>query len=248
MSPVILLSIVLQVACCVHVIRNGRPLYWIFILLAFSYIAVAIYFIAEILPGLRNDPGARRAMRKVKQRIDPEREKRDANRQFGLSDTQANRRRLAEESLLSGDYQQATELYRGALKGLYETDPDAMLGLAKAQFGLGQAQEARTTLDSLIAANPGFRSKDGHLLYARTVEATGNLREALHEYETVVQGYPGEEARMRYALLLVRNGDTAKAKEIFNEILVRSAASPRYYQREQRQWIDAARKELATIS
>lgn len=248
MSPVILLSIVLQVACCVHAIRTGRPMYWIFILLAFSYIAVAIYFIAEILPGMRNDPGARRVVRKVRQRIDPEREKRDAGRQFGLSDTQANRRRLAEESLLSGDYQQSAELYRGALKGLYETDPEAMLGLAKAQFGLGQAQEARTTLDALIAANPGFRSKDGHLLYARTVEATGSLKEALHEYENVVQGYPGEEARMRYALLLVRNGDTAKAREILNEILVRSAASPRYYQREQRQWIDAAKRELATIS
>lgn len=248
MSPLILLSIVLQISCCVHVIRTGRPMYWIFILLAFSYIAVAIYFIAEILPGMRNDPSARRVVRKVKEKIDPEREKRDASRQFGLSDTQANRRRLAEESLRSGDFEQAAELYRGALKGLYDTDPEMMMGLAKAQFGLGQSQQARETLDSLIAANPNYRSKDGHLLYARTVEASGDVSAALHEYENVVQGYPGEEARMRYGLLLVRNGDPRKAKEIFNEILTRSAASPKYYQREQREWIDAAKRELASLS
>ncbi|MET1161297.1 MAG: tetratricopeptide repeat protein [Pseudoxanthomonas sp.] len=247
MSPILILSIVLQIACCVHVIRTGRPMYWIFILLLFSYIAVAIYFIAEILPGLGNDPNARRVVRKVKQKIDPEREKRDASRQFGLSDTQTNRRRLADESLRSGDFQQAAELYRGALKGLYDTDPDMMLGLAKAQFGLGQPQQARETLDALISANPNYRSKDGHLLYARTVEASGDVARALHEYENVVQGYPGEEARVRYGLLLVSNGDTGKAREIFNEILVRSAASPRYYQREQRDWIDAAKRELASL-
>jgi hypothetical protein len=247
MSPVILLSIVLQIACCVHVIRTGRPLYWVFILLVFSYIAVAIYFIAEILPGLGNDPAARKVVRKVKDRIDPEREKRNASQQFVLSDTQATRRRLAEESLRSGDFQQAVELFRGALKGLYETDPEMMMGLARAQFGLGQAAEARATLDALIAANPGYRSKDGHLLYARTVEASGDLPAALHEYESVVPGYPGEEARLRYGMLLVRNNDQAKAREVFNEILTRSAASPRYYQREQREWIDAAKRELSAI-
>lgn len=247
MSPIFLLSIVLQLACCVHVIRTGRPMYWIFILLVFSYLAVLVYFIAEVVPDLRNGPEARRVMRKVSKKIDPEREKRDADRQFKLSDTQTNRRRLAEESLQTGDYAHATELYQGALKGLYETDPELMLGLAKAQFGLGQPQQTRETLDKLIAANPGFRSKDGHLLYARAVEASGDLPAALHEYESVVQGYPGEEARMRYGLLLVRSGDTGKAKEIFNEILTRSAASPKYYQREQREWIDAAKRELAAL-
>ena len=248
MSPIFLLSIALQIACCVHVVRTGRPMYWIIILLLFSFIAVLIYFIAEIVPDLRNGPGARRVVRKVKEKIDPEREKRDANRQFGLSDTQATRRRLANESLRSGDFQQAAELYNGALKGLYETDPEMMMGLAKAQFGLGQPQQARATLDALIAANPDFRSKDGHLLYARTVEDSGDVQAALHEYENVVQGFPGEEARMRYGLLLLRSGNPSKAKYIFNEILTRSAASPNYYQREQRDWIEAAKRELASLA
>lgn len=33
MGPILVLSILLQVGCAVHVVRTGRPLYWIFILL-----------------------------------------------------------------------------------------------------------------------------------------------------------------------------------------------------------------------
>lgn len=248
MSPVILLSIVLQIACCVHVVRTGRPLYWVFILLLFSYLAVLIYVIAEILPDLRHNPSARRTVRSVRERIDPERDRRDAERLLQAADTLDNRRRLAAESLRSGDYAHAAELYGQSLKGLYATDPDLMLGLAKAQFGLGQAQQTRDTLDALIAANPNFRSSDGHLLYARAVEGTGDIPAALHEYEAVVQGFPGEEARARYALLLKRSGDPSRAVPVFKEILTRSDVAPKYYQREQRAWIDLARKELASLA
>ena len=247
MSPVFILSIVLQVACCVHVVRTGRPLYWVFILLLFSYIAVLIYFIAEILPDLRHSPSARRTVRNVRNRIDPERDRRDAARLLKAADTPENRRRLADESLRSGDYAQAAELYEQALKGLYASDPDLMLGLAKAQFGLGESAKARATLDALIAANPGFRSVDGHLLYARTVEDTADAAAAIHEYEAVVQGYPGEEARARFGLLLKRQGEHARARSVFQEILDRSDAAPRYYQREQRDWIEVAKRELATL-
>lgn len=247
MSPLILLSIILQVACGVHVVRTGRPMYWLFILLFFSYIAVLIYFIAEVLPDLRNGPGSRKIARKVRNAIDPGRDKRRAELNLQLSDTQANRRELAAESLRHGDYPRAAELYQGSLKGLYATDPDLMLGLAKAQFGMGQPQLARNTLDALIAANPDFRSKEGHLLYARTVEDTGDVAAALQEYEAVVQGYPGEEARVRFGLLLKRNGDPQRAAEVFREILARSAASPKYYQREQRDWIETARQELTRL-
>ena len=29
MSPILVLSVLLQIACAVHVVRTGRPLYWI---------------------------------------------------------------------------------------------------------------------------------------------------------------------------------------------------------------------------
>lgn len=111
-----------------------------------------------------------------------------------------------------------------------------MLGLAKAQFGLGQPQQTRQTLDALIAANPSFRSHDGHLLYARAVEGSGDTDAALHEYDTLAQGYPGEEARVRYAQLLQRIARNDQARAVYEQVLRHAAASPKHYQREQRAW------------
>lgn len=247
MSPLLLLSLVLQAACCVHVVRSGRPLYWIFILLAFSLLAVLVYVCVAVIPDLRNDPTARRGLRKMRQRIDPQREQRDASRQLDVADTPENRRRLAQTLLEQGDYARAAELYQGALRGIYQDDPDLMLGLAKAQYGLGQAADTRKTLDALIAANPNFRSHDGHLLYARAVEDSGSIDEALHEYETLAQGYPGEEARVRYAQLLLRAARPQDARAVFEQVLRHAAASPKHYQREQRAWIDLARKGLSEL-
>jgi len=246
MHPLFLLSLALQIGCAVHAVRTRRPSYWLFVLLAGSYIGVAVYVIAEVLPDLRHNRATRQALRNVHDRIDPERRKRAATHQLDVADTLDNRRSLARESYDSGDYQQAAELYRSGLRGLYATDPELMLGLARSQFALNLHAEARQTLDALIAANPDFRSSEGHLLYARCLEASGDSVAAIHEYETLVEGFLGEEARVRFGLLLKREGRTAQATDVFNTVLKRSRVAPKYYQREQREWIDIANREAAT--
>lgn len=248
MSPIILLSLALQIACCVHVVRTGRPLYWIFILLMFSYLAVLIYFIAEVLPELRNSPGARHGLRQVRNQLDPSRGKREASQRLRVSDTAENRRQMAQQHLDHGEYADAAELFEGALRGIHREDPDLMLGLAKAQYGLGQPARTRQTLDALIAANPSFRSQEGHLLYARAVEDNGDVAAALHEYEAMVEGFAGEEARLRYALSLKRAGRTDEAIAQLRKLLDRAELSPGYYQRAQREWTDQARKELRQLA
>ena len=218
-------------------------MYWLFLLLIGSYVAVAIYLIAEILPDLRHSRGARRVLRGAQQRIDPERRKREATRQLEVADTLDNRLRLAEESLHAGDFQQAAELYRSGLRGHYATDPHLMLGLARAQFGLELPAETRRTLEELIAANPDFRSADGHLLYARALDGCGDTDRALEEYEAVTQGFPGEEARVRHALLLKRLGRRSEADALFAESLKRAELAPKYYARDQREWLEIAKRE-----
>lgn len=245
MHPLLLLSLLLQIGCAVHVLRTGRPMYWLFLLLIGSYVAVAIYLLAEILPELRHSRGARRVLRGAQERIDPERRKREASRMLEVADTLDNRLRLAEESLHAGDFRQAVDLYRSGLHGQYATDPHLMLGLARAQFALGEPAETRGTLEALIAANPDFRSADGHLLYARALEACGEVGMALEEYQAVTQGFPGEEARVRFGLLLKRSGRHAEADALFAESLKRAELSPRYYRRDQREWLDIAKREIS---
>lgn len=148
---------------------------------------------------------------------------------------------------MQGDYTLAEEQFRLALTGIYANDPELLSGLTRAQFAQQRPADARATLDALIAANPTFGSREGHLVCARSVEAGGDVQATLHEYEALT-GYPGEEARVRHARLLARHGDADKARSLLQETLDRSAAAPHYYRKLQRDWIEAARRELQALA
>lgn len=247
MPILIFASLALQFVCLVHMVRSGRPYWWVWVIMIGSYLGVAVYIVTQMLPDLRNDPRSRRLARSVVHSIDPERQRRRIAQELEAADTVENRRRLAEESLRLGDYANAAELYGSVLKGLYATDPLFMLGLAQAQAGLHEYAKARDTLDALIRANPDFRSTDGHFLYARCLEELGDTSRALEEYEALSTSYPGEEARLRYGLLLKKLERFGDARRVFGDMLKRAKVAPGYYRRKEKLHLEAAKRELATL-
>jgi hypothetical protein len=76
-----------------------------------------------------------------------------------------------------------------------------MLKLAQTYFAYENYQQAINTLDQLIKLNPNYKSTDGHLLYARSLEGLKHFEDALKEYKVVSETYPDEEGRVRYGLL-----------------------------------------------
>src|SRR5204862_1142594 len=117
-------------------------------------------------------------------------------------------------------YREAAEWYQGCLSGVYRDDPKVMLGLAEARFHLEDYAQTRDVLERLIQANPDFKSPDGHMLYARTLEELGDTDAAFEEYRVLAGYYPGVEAKCRYALLLKQRGQNDEARELFNEIVL----------------------------
>jgi hypothetical protein len=247
MPILVILSLALQIGCAVHVVRTGRPIYWIWILLIGSYLGVIIYLLAEVVPELRNSPRSRRAASKVLHTIDPERRRRAIEQRLEVADTVDNRRALAEECMRGGDHTNAAELYRSVLKGVYATDASFQLGLAQALANSSDFTGARTALDSLYAANPSYKSNDAELLRARVLEAQGDHDAALEHYATLASSYPGEEARYRYGALLKAHGRLTDARGVFRDMLTRAKNSPRYYRKKEQEWLDMARSELASL-
>jgi len=243
----VLLSLVLQIACAVHVVRTGRQYYWIWIILATSYLGVVIYVIAEVLPDLRNDPRSRKAARSVLHTFDPERQRRHIRQKLEMADTVDNRRALAEECMRLGDYSNAVVLYQSILKGVFATDAGFLLGLAQAQANSSDFTGARTTLDTLFAANPQFRSSDAELLRARVLEAQGDHSAALEQYEILARSYPGEEARYRYGALLKQSGRFSDARGVFGDMLARAKHAPRYYRKKEKGWLESAQRDLSGL-
>jgi hypothetical protein len=240
------LSIAIQAGLIVHVIKTGRNSLWIWAIALLPPAGPIAYIAVEMLPDLVRGGTARRAQAGMRRMIDPDRDLRRATAEVEISGNVDARRRLADELLDRERYDAAIEICEGGLKGIFEHDPTLLLGLARAQFAKQDFAGARSALERLIQHNPDFKSSDAHLLYARTLDAQDALDEAEHEYAAVAPGYPGAEARLRYAVLLKRRGKLEEARRVLQELLDGAKLSPTHYRKAQAQWLDRARRELSS--
>ena len=244
MPLIVILSLAVQAALIVHVVKTGRNWLWIVAIALLPAAGPIAYLVVEILPELYGGRAARRARSGMQRMIDPNRELRRASAEVEISGNVDARRRLADELMDRGQFDAAIEAYEGGLKGIFEHDPALLLGLARAQFAKDEFAAARASLERLTSNNPDFKSWDAQLLYARTLEALGALDEAERAYEAVAPVYPGAEARLRHALLLKRRGNAEDARRILKDLLDGAKLGPSHYRRAQAQWLDLARREL----
>ena len=238
------LLFIIQAGFAIHVIRSGREIYWIYIIMFIPALGCALYFFTQVLPDSRNNYTVRKAGNSLLKAVDPQRELRKRKDELDIADTVENRLRLADECIAAGFYDDAIPLLKKSLNTTHENDPYILLKLAEAQFGNTDYQETINTLELLIRENPDFQSPDGHLLYARSLASTGEISAAFKEYEVLATSYPGEEARVRYAQLLQQENQPVKAEELFNDVLTRAHRAPKYYQKKEKQWISQAKQGL----
>lgn len=242
--PFFILTILIQVGIIIHIIKTGRNTIWIWVVALLSLPGIIAYLVVEVAPELFGSRAARRVMSSAKRTIDPTRGLRNAHLKLRANDSIDSRRRVADELFNSGRYADAIDYYHQALSGLYEHDPHLLLGLARAQFELGEATHARETLDRLIKENPDFRSPDGHLLYARSLEIEGNVEKATDEYETLAKYYPGAEARYRYASALRKTGKSQEAIEVLTQLVNDAEIATKHYRKAQAEWLTLAKRDL----
>jgi hypothetical protein len=241
------LSVLLSVACIVHSIRTQQATTWIWViavLFMFPFIGPLVYFGAIILPGLMGSRSGRRAVRGLRDTLNPEGDLRRLENEVKVTGDVHSRQRYADELVRLGRAPEGVAVYKSCLTGLFADDPKLLLGYARALFAAGDASGARRTLDDLIQKNPDFKSAEGHLLYARALESEGDFEKALSEYGTLAGYFPGAEAAVRYAKLLKRQGQDDQARQVLEGLLERAKYAPPHYQRAQREWLDAAGAEL----
>jgi hypothetical protein len=241
--PFFILTIALQVIAVVHLFRTGRNMSWLFLIILVPMIGCLAYFIVEVLPSLNQSPGARRAMRRAQNAFDPKRGLREGSLNYERSQNIETAAKLAGELTRAGRHDEAIKICNEARTGLFEDDPKILLALANAQFAAGDHAGAIATLDYLRDKNPGFRSADGHLVYTRSLEESGASERALKEYAALVNYYPGAEARVRQAMLYKKLGQTPRAAELFAALLNDARLAPKHFQRDQREWIELAKRE-----
>lgn len=239
-----IISILIQILIVIHIIKTGRSTTWIWVVVMLPLAGSVAYLVLEILPDLMGTRTGRRAMQNISKTINPNKDLNRASMDLERADTVENNMRLADEFLTRDQFIEAKELYAKCLRGVHETDPAIMAGLAKAEFGLGDFAAAKNTLDRLIETNPEYKNEDCHLLYARSLEILNDIPGAEHEYQVLVKYYSGPEAKFRYALLCKRLDKIMEAQKLLEDIISTFRTSGKHYGYLHKDWLAKARNEL----
>jgi hypothetical protein len=233
-----LLGLLFSIALCVHVVRSGQNMMWLYLILFLSPLGGIIYVIAVLVPQWTGGPTARKAREAARETLDPTRDYRTAKQAAEDTPTVHNRMRQAAAAGELGKWDEAEAVYRAAAQGVHAEDPALAYGLARSLVELGRYAEARPILEKLEADHP--RTPQTALQLGRVYEGLGMTHEADTPYLYAAARLPGLEGLARQAAFLARTGRKADAQEALNEIEKRLARTNARFQKEGRQWRDLA--------
>jgi hypothetical protein len=239
-------GLLISLAFAYHCIRTGRPWWWLLVIGFLGPIGWGAYVIFAVLPEMFASASARRFADNVSEMADPGRGYREKLREVERVGSADAKRALAEECIKRGRFQDAVDLYQGAMSGpLGEGDPVLLRGMARAMLLAGDGAGAVAAFEQLKAMDRAAFDAETELDYARSLALVGRTDDALRQFESVVPRYPGEEARCRYAVLLQSIGHKERAQALFREIVESVRHAPVYYRSRQREWYKIAREQLA---
>lgn len=241
------ISLVVQLLCAVHCVRNGRNGLWLMVILLLSIPGCLAYAWFEILPQY----AARREVRTVKRAaakvIDPDRELRAARDSLDTADTAANRIAMADALAEQCKWAEAIPHYEAAAAKTPGSDRATQIKLGRACLESGSYERARAVLEALPASQSQAETDRGALLLARTLEELGESDSALALYAELGERIPGAEAQCRQAALLIALDRRSEALPVLIEVEKRAKRMDRYERAKHSDMYEWAARELAEL-
>jgi hypothetical protein len=238
-----LAALLIEVYFVMHAMKTGRQR-WVFLIVFVPLVGCLAYFVAEMLPELKDSPEARKAKIGLKKALNPTAELRRLQANLAMTDSISNRLALADYYAQNGNLTEAIDMYERSLEGTFKEDPAIYAGLCFSCYYKKFYDKFNDYFGRLKTVQGGKVSLELRLLHARMLEEIDQPRTALEEYENLVKERSGEEARFRYAALLKKMGRTDEANSVFGQIVQEAEFSPKYYRNLHKSWIDSAKAEL----
>lgn len=236
--------VLIQFCFAFHVLKSGRPYWWIFIIMAFPVMGCVIYYFVEVFPGSREHRRANKVARSLARVLQPDAQLKKRAEELEVCGSVDNKIALASECMSHQMYAEAIRLYESCLQGPYAADGTILFGLARAAVEAGEWDKAGPALYKLKTDAPKMRPLDVRLLQARVLEARGETDAALAMFRELIPVFVGLEARYRYGELLLRLGKQEAAMEMFNEVLRHAKRFTSAVEDEER-WASAAKQALS---
>jgi hypothetical protein len=234
--PVILAA---QIACIIHVVRTGRPYWWIWLIFMVPAIGIAVYLYLEVRPSLGRH-WFQTLLWKLKS---PSQRIALLETQLAESTTIRNRLTLAEELHAAGLYDRECQVLEEGLRGAFSDDPTLLMRLAEGHLEAGRVAEAV----QLMAKVTPEKSPDSQLQYAlllARIDSRQGAPEAAAKFEKLLARRQSEAPRYYYAEHLLQNGDRDKAANILKDILYQYRRGTVVWRYQERRWYQAAKRLL----
>jgi hypothetical protein len=229
-----------QIACVIHLLRTGRPYWWLWIILAFPVIGLAAYVYLEVRP----------TWGKVSWQTLLWRLKRPTERiailehELEESTTIRNRLALADELHAAGQYDRECTVLAEGLRGAFKDDPHLLMRLAEAHLEGGRTAEAEQFLAQAIPDKSPDTQLQHALLRARLAAAQGRSADAEPLFKELVSRRRSEGPRYYYAEYLIDTGRQGEGTAILKDILLQYRRGTVVWRHQERKWFYAAKKLL----
>ena len=234
------LPLILQVAALVHFFRRGGGNWvWFFVIIFLGPLGAIVYFIVEVLPGMRGTDAAQ--------------------------GWQARRQRWKElqvavqQNPSPGNYEELGDLYRQegdwkAARGCYDHaigprtgHPDPYFGRAVCAIEMGDCASAIPDLEKAISLDRKYDFQRALGLLAHCYALTGRTEEANALFREALETSTLSETQFHYAEFLAKQGRTTEAREWLQRIVGKQAALSGPLLRAQKPWISKAERKLAEL-
>ena len=229
----------LQAICVIHCLRRGTTQRWIWLIIFLPLVGCLIYIFTEMFTG--------RELQNVQQGLgavlNPGGSIKRLEDNLRFADTFTNRVALADAYLQAGHTDKAIHLYESSLTGAFEENEHVLSKLIQAYFIKERYADVIPVFRKVYKLPQFIRSRN-HMLYAISLEHTGNAAEAEQEFLKMTARYSFFESRYHYGLFLLRAGRDTDAYQLFNAILEEEPHLSSREKRGNRTWFVKTREEL----
>jgi hypothetical protein len=237
----------LQIFCAVHSYRRGTLNRWIFLIIFLPLIGSIIYIYSEVLSNRNNFRSTIKPTINVGAVLNPGGNIKKLEEELRFTDTFANKVKLADAYLAAGLTDKAVDLYKASLTGAFAENEHVMMQLIVGYFEQGRYEEVIPLAKKLYHL-PQFPRSKAHILYAMSLENTGNTEQAENEFKAMKGRYSYFEQRYQYGLFLMRAERYEDAEKIFTDMVNEEPQLGNMEKRNNRQWFAKAKEELRKIS
>jgi hypothetical protein len=236
------IPLILQAICAIHCLRSGNQSKWLWVIVFLPVIGSCFYLYSEVL----NTRKLRNVKIDAAAILNPGIKIKRLEEAYKFSDTFANKTKLADAYLNSGQTDKAIELYESCLTGAFEDNEQVISQLIVAYYEQENYAEV-IAMAAKIRRSQKFNRSKAHLLYALSLERTHQADLAEMEFKAMKGRYSNFEQRYEYGRFLQRAGRIDDAFDIYAELLDEEAHLSKAERSGGRVWFTKAKQELKRI-